>query len=476
MVKPKSVGPYPAKPILVVDDEPQMCRLLKSSLEVAGLSNVVTCTDSREVLPFLEERAVSLLLLDVMMPGVSGEELLERIRELHPEVPVIMVTGQSDCETAIRCMRMGAHDYLLKPFEVRRMHASVMRSLEVGELQDQYRTYVRKSVEDTLDYPEAFQEIVTSSSRMRAIFQYIETIAPLRKPVLITGESGVGKELLARAVHELSGAPGPFVSENVAGYDDAMFSDAVFGHVTGAYTGAVSDRPGLVDTAHNGSLFLDEIGDLSPQSQVKLLRLVQERVYRPLGADATKRSTARLIFATNHDLFAMQKEDAFRRDLYYRISIHHIEIPPLRQRRGDIALLVRHFVERAAAELDREPPAIPDAVFQLLRNYSFPGNVRELEAMVYNAVSRAQGPSLSLAPFRDHMERHGAEPAPAENNGFDANGGDCLYAGLPELPTLAEAREALVEEAMRRAEGNQGIAAHMLGISRTALNKRLKQR
>ncbi len=468
-------GLYPGKPILVVDDEPQICRFIELSLRSLGLSNVVTCADSLQVLPYLEEHPVSLVLLDVMMPQAPGDVLLEQIRELHPATPVIMVTGQHDCETAIRCMRLGAQDYLLKPFEVRRMHASVMRSLELGELWDEYRTYVRKSVEDRLEHPEAFQGIIAASSRMRSLFQYAETLAPSRKPVLITGESGVGKELFARAVHELSGAPGPFVSENVAGYDDAMFSDAVFGHVAGAYTGAVSDRAGLVETAENGSLFLDEIGELSPQSQVKLLRLVQEKTYRPLGSDAVKRASARLIFATNRDLFGMQKDGAFRRDLYYRISMHHIEIPPLRQRRGDIAPLVRHFAEQAAAELEVKTPAIPNAVFQLLQNYSFPGNVRELEGMVYNAVNQARGNNLSLESFRDHIARHTNEPIRAEVSGEDVRV-DGLYADLAELPTLAEARDALIEEALRRAGGNQGVAAGMLGVSRTALNKRLKQR
>jgi len=465
---------YPADPILAIDDEPQVLRVIELTLKSEGLSNVVTQSDASLVPALLATRPVSLVLLDLHMPGVQGHELLAQIREAHPAVPVIMITGESDLETAIRCMRLGARDYLSKPVEPRRLISSVTHALEIGELRDEYRTFINKSTQDHLDHPEVFEGIIAESANMRSIFHYVETIAPSRKPVLVTGESGVGKELIARALHRASGVPGPFVSETVAGYDDNMFSDALFGHVAGAFTGASGARQGLVQSAESGTLFLDEIGDLSAPSQVKLLRLLQEREFRALGSDRLQRTSARFIFATNRDLKAMRDAGTFRGDLFYRLSTHFIEIPPLRQRRRDIVPLVRHFVVRAAADLGVDPPVIPQALFQLLNTHAFPGNVRELEAMIFDGVAKARGHALSLALFEPYLVREGAprETVPAGGNGHAPNPSN-LFHQMDVLPTIAEAQAQLIEDALRRADGNQGIAARMLGISRTALNKRL---
>lgn len=464
---------YPTHPILLVDDDPEMLRVLELTLGTEGMSNTCAESDSTRVLALLSERRISLILLDLRMPGVQGYELLVKIREAHPAIPVIMITGENHLETAVRCMRLGAHDYLSKPVEPRRLIASVVHALELSELRDEYEVYIKKATQDHLEHPEAFRGIIAESSSMRAIFQYVETIAHSRKPVLITGESGVGKELIARAVHNLSNVTGPFVSEAVAGYDDAMFSDALFGHVAGAFTGASSRRAGLVESASMGTLFLDEIGDLSAPSQVKLLRLIQEQEYRSLGSDRPQRSTARFVFATNRNLLAMRDAGTFRGDLFYRISTHFIEIPALRARKRDIAPLVRHFVKKSAAELETDCPAIPQSLFQLLSTYDFPGNVRELEAMVFDAVAKVRGHSLSLAHFEPHLARessaHGNAPDDCQRSAIGAT----TFSAMDSLPTLAEVQESLIEEALRRAGGNQGIAARLLGISRTALNKRL---
>lgn len=464
---------YPPDPILIVDDEVQMLRVFELTLKSEGLSNVVTQSDASRVLGMLAERPVSLVLLDLRMPGVQGHELLVQIREFCPAVPIIMITGESDLETAVRCMRLGARDYLSKPVEPRRLISSITHALELGELRHEYRTFISKSTQDHLDHPEVFEGIIAESANMRSIFHYVETIAPSRKPVLVTGESGVGKELIARALHRASGVSGPFVSETVAGYDDNMFSDALFGHVAGAFTGASGPRQGLVQSAESGTLFLDEIGDLSAPSQVKLLRLLQEREFRALGSDRLQRTTARFIFATNRDLKAMRDAGTFRGDLFYRLSTHCIEIPPLRHRRRDIAPLVRHFVFKAAAELGVDPPTVPHALFQLLNTHAFPGNVRELEAMVFDGVAKARGHALSLALFEPHLAREGGPrdvpPPPSEGVPCSAN----LFANLDSLPSLSFAQSQLIEDALRRADGNQGIAARLLGISRTALNKRL---
>jgi len=450
-----------------------MLRVLELTLAAEGLSNVIPINDGANSLVVLAENRASLVLLDLRMPGIEEYELLRQIREFHPAVPVIMITGENDLQTAVHCMRLGARDYLTKPVEPRRLIASVLHALEWGELRDEYRAYIEKSTQDRLEYPEAFRSIVAESSGMRSIFQYVETIAKSRKPVLITGESGVGKELIARAVHSLSAVAGPFVSESVAGYDDTMFSDAVFGHVPGAFTGASTRRAGLVESAENGTLFLDEIGDLSPPSQVKLLRLLQEREFRPLGSDKLRRTTARFLFATNCDLVAMRDAGTFRGDLFYRLSTHFIEIPPLRRRKRDIAPLVRHFVIRAAAELGLPAPRIPLSLFQMLNTYPFPGNVRELEAMVFDAVAKARGNRLSLALFEPHIAREESARDSDPRVSWSSPDAASLFHSVESLPSIADAQQLLVDEAMRRADGNQGVAARLLGISRTALNKRL---
>ena len=309
---------------------------------------------------------------------------------------------------------------------------------------------------------------------MHAVFRYLEAIGPSPQPVLITGETGTGKELIARALHRLSGRDGELVSVNVAGLDDTMFSDTLFGHAKGAYTGADRPRDGLINTAGAGTLFLDEIGDLTAASQVKLLRLLQDGSYYPLGADRPRQSRARVVVATNCDVVKDVSAGRFRKDLYYRLRTHHLTLPPLRARLGDIPLVTNHFVEKAAVALNKPIPTIPLALYQLLRTYHFPGNVRELEALMFDAVARHDGGILSLQSFKDAIsgESQFEEPDMQLDSTPSA-----IAACFPEqLPTLEQAETALVDEALRRAEGNQGVAALLLGMSRQALNKRLVRR
>jgi len=313
--------------------------------------------------------------------------------------------------------------------------------------------------------------IITRDKALFSVFEYIHLIAESSQPILITGETGTGKELIAKTIHKSSKVRGEMVTVNAAGLDDNVFSDTLFGHTKGAFTGADRVRRGLIEKANFGTLFIDEIGDLSTISQVKLLRLLQEGEYLPLGQDESKNSSARILTATNVNLWLLQGKGRFRKDLNYRLRTHHINIPPLRDRLDDLPLLVDHFLEKAAKKLNKKKPTPPKELISLLSTYSFQGNIRELEAMIFDAVSRHTEKILGLKTFKSHMDRvRKAE----KNNREEEENGQPFVIFPEELPTIKEATRTLVDEAMKRASRNQTIAAKMLGISRQALGKRLK--
>jgi DNA-binding NtrC family response regulator len=460
----------PAFAILLVDDEIAWLRSLSITLErTAGLNHLVTCEDPRQAMAILESRDVGVVLLDLTMPLMSGEELLARIASEHPGVSVLVVSGMNQVETAVRCMKLGAFDYFVKTDEQDRLAAGVLRAVRMQELQRENAEMASRMLSDGPRHPEAFAGIVTRDRAMRALFSYVEAVARSPHPLLVTGESGVGKELIARAAHELSGCRGPLVAVNVAGLDDTVFADTLFGHVRGAYTGADQPRRGIIEEAADGTLFLDEIGDLSIGSQVKLLRFLQEGEYLPLGSDRPKRVKARVIVATHQDLAAKERAGAFRRDLYYRLRTHRVHVPPLRERKGDIALLLDHFLDEAARSLGKKKPTPPKQLPQLLATHDFPGNVRELQAMVFDAVSVHHDRVLSMETFLAALGQRDAK-APAGDAAGDKN----PFNGLERLPRFDEVLELLIQEAMARADGNQTIAARLLGITQPALSKRLK--
>ncbi len=461
---------FPSFGVLLVDDEPFWLRSFGMLLEGrGGISNLHKCSDSRQVMEILAGGSIGLVLLDLTMPHLSGEELLQKIVQEHPAVAVIIVSGLNQIDTAVRCMRLGAFDYFVKTTEEDRLLQGALRAIRMQEMQFEHREMRTRFLYDKLDHPEAFAEIITDDKSMRSIFQYIESVARSPQPVLITGESGVGKELVARAVHKLSGSEGALVTVNVAGLDDNHFSDTLFGHLRGAFTGADKIRKGLVEEAAGGTLFLDEIGDLSLASQVKLLRLLQEGEYFPIGSDKAKRSRTRFVIATHQDLAEKQSTGLFRKDLYYRLRSHHVHIPPLRKRRDDIPLLLDYFLEEAAEAMEKKKPTPPRELAILLSNYAFPGNVRELKAMAYDAVSFHKTKILSMETFKKAI---------GENEMFEVSptGEEELFAHLETLPTLGAATDSLIATALKRARGNQTIAAKMLGISQPALSRRLKQR
>lgn len=463
-------------PVLLVDDEPQILSSFSVMLKGAGIREVLTASDSRLVMPILAEREVSVIVMDISMPHITGIKLLPEINQAYPHIPIIMMTALNELDTAVECMRMGAFDYLVKPIELSRFETSIKRALETRALKSEAASLKKYLLHGRIENEEAFSSIVTVSVAMRAIFQYIEVIAATDQPVLITGETGAGKELAARAVHRLSGRGGEFVAVNLAGLDDTMFSDTLFGHKKGAYTGADETRDGFIAKATAGTLFLDEIGDANESSQVKLLRLLQEHQYYPLGSDAPKRSEARIVVATNRNLQRLIREGRFRMDLYYRLRAHQIHIPPLRERPSDIPVLLKHFIAKASSEMNRKAPSYPRELDALMSTYNFPGNVRELESMVFDAVARHKGGVLSMDSFKQviNLEK-GASVGKATDTQAVPGGIDALGLDAGPIPTLKKAQEILIAKAMKSANGNQGIAASLLGITRQALNKRLSK-
>ncbi len=467
-------------PVLIVDDEEQILLSYMAMMRTAGIENVMTMNYSRDVMQFLDKQDASVIVLDLNMPYISGMELLEKIRHDFPDLSVIIVTATNEIEQAVECMKQGAFDYLVKPVEKSRLVSSIKKAVELNALRGEVSSLKQHVLSlrqhlltDKLEYESAFASIYTNSKKMRSVFHYVETIARSGTPVFITGETGVGKELMARAVHEISGVQGEFVAVNVAGLDDNMFSDTLFGHQTGAYTGADKERDGLIVKATQGTLLLDEIGDLNEISQIKLLRLLEEGVYYPLGSDTLQKNSARIIASTNQDLQNLMAEGKFRKDLYYRLCAIHIHIPPLRERTEDIPVLLSNFIEDTARSLDRKKPSPPPELVTLLSNYTFPGNIRELKAMVFDGVAQHRSGVLSLESFRKFIAEKGGYVETVISPSSQSPDSKIDFSG--RFPTLKEVEQYLITEALKRSDGNQGIAASLLGLTRQALNKRLKR-
>jgi two-component system, NtrC family, nitrogen regulation response regulator GlnG len=459
---------HKAGAVLVLDDDVDVLCRVERLLKFNGLRDVILCERATQIWPALESGRVFAMILDLVMPDSDGYEVLDQMRTTHPEIPVIVATAVDDLDAVVRCMKAGAFDYVPKSAESARLLASIEHASRIRRLENDNKALRETLLADEIAVPDCFSRIITRDRRMITMFRYITAIAGSDKPVLITGESGTGKELVAEAVHLASGRKGELVSVNMAGLDDTMFSDTLFGHRRGAFTGADTDRAGLIEKAAGGTLFLDEIGDLAPQSQVKLLRLIEQRLYYPLGSDLTRSSDALIVAATNRDLASACDAGSFRIDLFFRLETHRIRLPPLRDRLADLPPLVEAFAEKAATRFDKPCPRIPAELYDLLGTYTFPGNIRELESMVHDAVGRTSGSNLALESFRERIFPDSIPALPVRKRPSG------LFADLPVLPSLREAADELIAEAMSRAGDNQGVASALLGISRTALNRRLK--
>jgi DNA-binding NtrC family response regulator len=459
-------APDPAS-ILIIEDEPMLRLTLGDHLRDRGLE-VFEAGDGQAGLELFRSKNPAVVTLDLRMSPMDGHAVLAEIRQEDQEVPVIIVSGQGQMDDVIRALRAGAFDYLQKPiFDMAILDHAVDRALEHCALRLGNARLSRSFLAQGTQRPEDFAQLITASTRMRDIFRYCEAVAQSPEPVLITGETGVGKELLARALHRSSRRAGPFVAVNVAGLDDQTFSDTLFGHVRGAFTGADRPREGLIEKAAGGTLFLDEVGDLGQQAQVRLLRVLQEREYHPLGSDILRPLRARVLAATNRRIEDLRSDTSFRNDFFYRLATHAVTLPPLRERSDDIHLLLNHFLAEACAPFGRRAPDCPPALLARLRAYAFPGNVRELKAMAHDALGRCPGATLGPEAFPMLGAPHQAQDSPAALQS--------PFVDLPAQPPQRAAANALVAEAMRRAGGVQKAAAALLGISPQALSERLKR-
>ena len=442
------------KRILVVEDEEKLRRVIELHLISAGF-DVDKARSAEEGLKLLDR--ADMVITDLRLPSMDGLQLLALIRRQNAQAPVVVMTAYGTVENAVEAMKSGATDFLLKPFSLDHLTAVVQKALEVRALRDENR-----QLKEELGRRYEFDNIKGRSSAMQEIFSTIERVAPTRATVLLAGESGVGKDLIARAIHFHSPRRDrPFVKINCTAIPENLMESELFGYEKGAFTGAGQSKPGKFELADTGTVLLDEIGDVPGSIQVKLLRILQEREFERLGSNKTLHTDVRVIAATNQDLRAALEQGTFREDLYYRLNVVPISIPPLRARRDDIAFLAEHFVKALAADNGSPVQSITEAAIKKLTDYHWPGNVRELQNVIERSLVLCSGTILDAQDIK-------LETAPRPR----VQTGEHL---LPDGMTLDEYEQSIIREALQRAEGNKSQAARLLGLSRNALRYRLTQ-
>ena len=448
--------------ILVVDDEKNYLLVLSAVLEEEGYE-VLTTVSGLEALEIQKSSDLDLVLTDMKMPGLDGIELLERIKAHDPELPVIMMTAHGTVDKAVEAMQKGAYSYILKPFDNERLTLYVKKAISIYQVVKENRR-LRSAVESQY----RFGKIIGKSKSMRDVFETIQKVAPSNATILVEGESGTGKELVAKAIHFNSPRrDNPFVAVNCSALAEGLLESELFGHEKGAFTGAVSSKKGRFELAHGGTLFLDEIGELSLNLQVKLLRVLQEKTFERVGGVRSVAVDIRVIAATNRNLKEQMTAGRFREDLYYRLNVVHIAIPPMRERREDIRLLVNHFIEKYSGERKSAPPVrgVAQDVDRLFYEYGWPGNVRELE----NVIERV----MILCP----NEIITSDDLP---KGFRSNLDNALHlegipAGAKLYETLEMVEKSMILRALKMADNVQSHAAEILGIGKSGLNQKIKR-
>ena len=447
--------------ILIIDDEEVLQDVLGALVRKDGHKPFVART-GEQGLELLRQEEIDLVLLDLMLPGMSGQEVLQQIRRTYPDLVVVVITAYSSIESAIEALRLGAFHYIPKPFKNEEVLLTIRKSLERQQL-----TQENRSLKEQLRNRYGFTNIIGKSKPMQQVFELVRLAAPAKSNILILGESGTGKELVAKAIHHHSRrAEGPFVTVNSGSMPADLLESNLFGHVRGAFTGAVANKKGLFEAAANGSVFFDEIGNVPLETQAKLLRVIQEREFMPVGGIEILQADVRLIAATNADLEDLVQRGLFREDLYYRLNVITINLPPLRKRSEDILLLVQHFLTKYSKENDKELREVTPAAMKLLMDYRWPGNVRELENVIERAVVLSSSDALDadLLPPSVLRQSHPANPAAS----LPENGGSLKEA-------VSDFERQLIISALQASEGVQKRAAELLKVKPTTLHEMMKR-
>ncbi len=448
--------------IMIVDDELSMCEFLEITLQREGY-RVSSFTDALEAAASLEQENYDLVICDLKMPGLSGLEMLRTVKKKSPATESIMITAFASTSTVIEAMKCGAFDYITKPFKVDEIVITVEKALKNSQLQRE-----NQRLQKELEKRFGFDNLIGKSPPMLAVYELIKQVAPTKTNVLICGESGTGKELVARAIH-FSGSQKdrPFVAVNCAAIPEHLLESELFGHLRGAFTGAVSDTGGYLEAAHGGTLFLDEIAEIPPALQVKILRVIQEKRYQKVGSPKEVSVDVQFIAATNRDLEAAVESGEFRQDLFYRLNVIRIDLPPLRRRPEDIPLLLNHFLQIYSREYQRRIRDFSPEATRALVNYSYPGNVRELENIVERCVVLSSGsetvPLSSLPPALQGFTRNGTAEILLPDEGLN----------LEEVVSSLEI--GLIRQALQRAANNKTRAAELLGLSFRSFRYRLEK-
>jgi len=443
--------------ILVVDDDPSLRHMLVTVLSEEGYK-VHSADDGRMAVARVEEQFYDLVLMDVRMVEMGGMEALARIKKMSPGIPVVMMTAYASVDTAVNALKAGAFDYLTKPLDIDELKILIQRVLRHDQLEKENR-YLRERLDDRFD----FKNIIGKSPAMQRLFEAVSQVAPSEATVLITGESGTGKELIANAVHQNSPRKNrPMIKVNCAALPETLLESELFGHEKGAFTGAVSRHKGCFQQAHQSTLFLDEISEMSPATQAKILRALQEREVQPLGGSATIKTDARIIAATNRNLETEMQEKRFREDLYYRLNVVRLEIPPLKQRREDIVLLTDAFLKRYVEKNRKLVKGFTPKAMDLLMRYHWPGNVRELENLVERAVIMTRGDMITPDEFPEVIGGQASETPRGEIE-------------LGPGKSLKEVEREMILRTLDETGGNRTHASKILGISRRTLQLKLKE-
>jgi len=479
-----------AQTILVVDDDPVQRRLLETAITRSGMT-VVTAPGGQPALDLIagpKGDQINLMLLDLVMPDMGGLEVLAKLRPAHPDLPVIVLTAKGGIDSAVEAMRAGANDFLVKPASPERISVSIRNQLKIGALSGEVKTLKKKST-NTL----SFDDLVAVSPEMKQVFRLGARAAQSDIPILIEGESGAGKELIARAIQGTSSRAGkPFVTVNCGAIPENLIESILFGHEKGSFTGASDKHLGKFQEADGGTLFLDEIGELRLDMQVKLLRALQEGEVDPVGSKRPVKVDVRIISATNRDLAQMAREGGFREDLYYRLNVFPITVPPLRERPSDIAPLARFFIERFAAEENKAVTGLTPQAAQLIERFAWPGNVRQLENTIFRAVVLCDGAALDVCDFPQIAAAMGVETLARQNAYAPAPGaGDAgampvgravaspyslsMTGADGHIRKFEEMEAEIIKTAIARYEGHMSEVARRLGIGRSTLYRKLKE-